>query len=208
MTSLSFRHIHQPGVSPDGITLILLHGTGGDEKDLLPMGSELGPGAALLSPRGQVTENGALRFFRRSVVGALDLEDWRVRTHQLADFILEASQVYRFTPGRAIAVGLSNGANIATGLLLLRPEVLAGAILLRPMFVTEIHPQPNLQGKTILIQAGATDPLLRPGDTGRLRDQFSSAGAQVTVHLQEAGHHLVPNDLTQSREWLKAREPS
>jgi predicted esterase len=205
MSSLAFQHVYQPGLSPDSATLILLHGTGGDENDLLMMGADLLPGAALLSPRGQVSENGALRFFRRAAVGVLDIEDWRVRTHELADFILEAAKTYEFNPRRAFAVGLSNGANITTGLLLLRPEVLAGAVLLRPMFVADVNPQPDLSGKAILINAGAVDPLLRPGDTERLRDQFSRARADVTVRVQDAGHHLIAQDITQSHEWLKSR---
>ena len=206
MSDLAFQHIFQPGLHRDGVTLILLHGTGGDEHDLLPLGADLFPGAALLSPRGQVSENGALRFFRRSAVGVLDIADWRARTHQLADFIVEASEKYDFNPGRAFAVGLSNGANIACGLLLMRPKVLAGVVLFRPMFVAEVSPQPNLTRKAALISAGATDPLLPPGDTKRLQEQLACAGADVTVHVQQAGHNLVPNDIIQSREWLQSRK--
>ena len=206
MSDLAFQHVFQPGHTPDGVTLILLHGTGGDEHDLLPLGSDLLPGAALLSPRGQVSENGALRFFRRSAVGVLDIEDWRARTHKLADFIVEASEKYGFNPSRAFAVGLSNGANIASGLLLMRPKVLAGVILFRPMFVAEVSPQPDLTRKAALISAGANDPLLPPGDTIRLQEQFACAGAEVTVRIQQAGHNLVSNDIIQSHEWLMARK--
>jgi predicted esterase len=208
MTSLSFQHVYRPGLSSDSATLILLHGTGGDEKDLLSIGPDLLPGAALLSPRGQVSENGTLRFFRRSSPGVLDIEDWRARSQQLADFILEASAAYHINPDHAFAVGLSNGANIATGLLLQRPKVLAGAVLFRPMFVAEVSPRPHLDGKVVLIQSGKTDPLQRPGDTERLRDQFSSAGADVTVHVQPAGHNLISNDIVQSRRWLTSRQPT
>jgi predicted esterase len=136
----------------------------------------------------------------------LDIEDWRTRTHQLANFVVEASEKYGFNPGRAFAVGLSNGANIACGLLLMRPKVLAGVILFRPMFVAEVSPQPNLTRKAALISAGASDPLLPPGDTMRLREQLACAGADVTVHIQQAGHNLVSNDIIQSREWLKSRK--
>jgi phospholipase/carboxylesterase len=208
MTPLSFQHVYRPGESPGGATLILLHGTGGDENDLLPIGPDLLPGAALLSPRGQISENGTLRFFKRSSPGVLDIEDWRARSHQLADFITEASLAYHFNPDNTFAVGLSNGANIATGLLLLRHEVLAGGVLLRPMFVAEVSPRPHLKGKSVLIQSGRTDLLQRPGDTERLRDQFSSAGAAVTVRTQAAGHNLVPNDIVQSREWLASTQQS
>jgi predicted esterase len=206
MNQLAFQHVYQAGQNPDGVTLILLHGTGGDEHDLLPLGADLLPGAALLSPRGQVSENGALRFFRRSAVGVLDIDDWRTRTHQLADFIIEASGKYNFNLGRAFAIGLSNGANIACGLLLMRPKVLAGVVLFRPMFVAEVSPQPNLTRKSALISAGATDPLLPPGDTMRLQEQLACAGADVTVHIQQAGHNLISNDIIQSHEWLKARK--
>jgi predicted esterase len=206
MSDLAFQHIFQPGLHRDGVTLILLHGTGGDEHDLLPLGSDLLPGAALLSPRGQVSENGALRFFRRSAAGVLDIADWRVRAHQMADFIFEASQKYKFNLGRTFAVGLSNGANIASGLLLMTPQILAGVVLFRPMFVAEVSPQPNLTRKAALISAGATDPLLPPGDTKRLKEQLACAGADVTVHVQQAGHTLVQNDVIQSREWLQSRK--
>ena len=206
MSDLAFQHVYQPGQTPDGVTLILLHGTEGTNTICCPLGSDLLPGAALLSPRGQVSENGSLRFFRRSAVGVLDIEDWRARTHQLADFIVEASGKYGFNPSRAFAVGLSNGANIASGLLLMRPKVLAGVILIRPMFVAEVSPQPDLSRKAALISAGATDPLLPPGDTIRLQEQFACAGAEVTVRIQQAGHNLVSNDIMQSREWLKARK--
>jgi predicted esterase len=206
MSELAFQHIYKPGQNPNSVTLILLHGTGGDEHDLLQLGADLLPGAALLSPRGQVSENGALRFFRRSAVGVLDITDWRVRTHQLADFIVKASEKYDFNPASAFAVGLSNGANIASGLLLMRPKVLAGVVLFRPMFVAEVSPQPNLTRKAALISAGATDPLLPPRDTMRLQEQLACAGADVTVHIQQAGHNLVPNDIIQSREWLQSRK--
>ncbi len=177
MSPLAFQHVYKPGLSPDSGTLILLHGTGGDENDLISLGSDLLPEAGILSPRGQVSENGALR-----------------------------SKRYRFNASRAYAVGLSNGANAASGLLLLNPDLLAGGVLFRPMFVVEVSPRPKLAGKAILINAGATDPLLPPGDTERLRAQFSRAGAKVTVHVHEAGHHLVSSDITQSRAWLRSRK--
>jgi phospholipase/carboxylesterase len=206
--SLSFSHRYQPGTHSIGLTLILLHGTGGDENDLIPVGTHLMPGAGLLSPRGKVSEQGANRFFRRLAEGVLDIDDWRFRSNELADFILAASKQYNFDLARAFAVGFSNGANIATGLLLLRPEVLAGAILFRPMFVSEVKPPSNLKGKEVLIHSGTHDPLLRQGDTELLEGQFTSAGAEVLVHLAEAGHSLTSEDIVQAREWLESRIPS
>jgi phospholipase/carboxylesterase/glyoxalase family protein len=132
--SLEFVHRFIPARERErGLTLLLLHGTGGDETDLLPLGEALAPGAALLSPRGKVRENGMPRFFRRVSEGVFDLEDLRFRTHELADFVAEAAAAYGFDPTRVVAVGYSNGANIAASIVLLRPQTFAGAILFRPM---------------------------------------------------------------------------
>jgi phospholipase/carboxylesterase len=206
--SLVFPHRYEPGTNSNGVTLMLLHGTGGDENDLIPVGTHMMSGVGLLSPRGKVSEHGANRFFRRLSEGVLDIDDWRFRSNELADFISAASKQYNFDPARAFAVGFSNGANIATGLLLLRPEVLAGAILLRPMFVSDVTPPPDLKGKQVLIHSGTQDPLLRPGDTELLQHQLTSAGAEVLVHLQETGHSLISEDVVQGREWLESRTPS
>src|ERR671925_274796 len=127
---LGFAHRFIPG-APDKPVLLLLHGTGGDENDLLPLGEALLPGAARLSPRGKVLENGMPRFFRRLAEGVFDLEDLRLRTEELADLVRDASKAYGFDPSRVVAFGYSNGANVAASLLLQRPETLRGAILAR-----------------------------------------------------------------------------
>src|SRR5438093_4095070 len=125
--------IHQlvPGNSKR--TLLLLHGTGGNERDLIPLGHDLDPNASLLSPRGKVLENGMPRFFRRLAEGVFDLEDLQKRTHELADFVVSAAEHYKIDIKHIVAVGYSNGANIAASILLLRPEVLSAAVLFRAM---------------------------------------------------------------------------
>src|SRR3954447_9666832 len=142
MEKLSFIHRFERGARPASPPLLILHGTGGDEGDLLPVGRMVAPGASLLSPRGKVMEHGMPRFFRRLAEGVFDEEDVRVRAHELADFIQDACEVYRLDA--PIAVGFSNGANIAAAVLLLRPEILAGAVLLRAMVPLENVPNVDL----------------------------------------------------------------
>src|SRR5205814_7137971 len=136
-----FIHEFVPGTSER--TLLRLHGTGGNERDLIPLGRELDASAALLSPRGKVLENGMPRFFRRLAEGVFDLDDLKKRTNELADFVAAAAQHYGFAPEKVVAAGYSNGANIAASMLLLRPEVLSAAILFRAMVprVRDIHPK-------------------------------------------------------------------
>jgi phospholipase/carboxylesterase len=199
MSTDSFRHIYRPGT---GASLLLLHGTGGNERDMLPLAEEIVPGATLISPRGQVTENGAPRFFRRFAEGVLDVEDWRERSQKLADFVATVCAEHGISPADVIAVGYSNGANIAQGLLLLRPEVLRAAILFRPMFVTDDVPARDLQGHRILLLAGDRDPFMSPDDPQRIAQQLKRRGADVTVKVFRASHGLVPGDITEARAWL------
>jgi predicted esterase len=204
--SLGFIHRFIPGQEPDfSFSLLLLHGTGGDETDLLEVGRQLAPGAALLSPRGKVLENGMPRYFRRLAEGVFDLEDLRARTHELADFVEAAIQRYRLAPDRVVAVGFSNGANIAASLLLLRPEVLAGAVLVRPMVPLVPETLPHLRGKPVLVAAGRRDPIVSPAETERLRRLLVQAGAEVTLHWEPAGHGLTPADVEAARAWLQDR---
>ena len=181
--------------------LLLLHGTGGDENDLLPLGEVAAPGVALLSPRGQVTEGGANRFFRRFAEGVFDVEDLKARTEALADFIVEARRAYGL--GAPIALGFSNGANIAASLLLLRPEVLAGAVLLRAMTPFEPEPAPALDGKPVLILSGAMDPIIPAENADRLAAILGGAGARVTHRTMPAGHGLTQADLAETTAWLR-----
>ncbi|MEO8438596.1 MAG: alpha/beta hydrolase [Spartobacteria bacterium] len=199
---LSFIHQFVPGASER--TLLLLHGTGGNEHDLLPLGRELDPAANLLSPRGPVAENGNLRFFRRLAEGVFDQEDLKRRTEELADFILAAAQHYDFAPEKTVAVGYSNGANIAGSILLRRPGVLRTAILLRAMVPFQPEQLPDLSGVRVWIAGGKQDPIIPPEETGRLGDLLQRAGAGVTVHLIEAGHGLTNTELVLAQRWLRS----
>ncbi len=186
------------------LTLLLLHGTGGDETDLLELGRQLAPAASLLSPRGKVLENGLPRYFRRLREGVFDLEDLKARTHELADFVGTAAERYRLTADRIIAVGFSNGANIAASVLLLRSPVLAGAILFRPMVPLVPDPMPDLHGKPVLLAAGRQDPIVSPDETEQLRRLLVRAGAAVTLRWEErAGHALTPSDIAAAQAWLQ-----
>jgi phospholipase/carboxylesterase/glyoxalase family protein len=204
-TDLGFVYIFQPAQNPGAPTLLLLHGTGGDEHDMLPLGG-LAPGAALLSPRGKVLENGMLRFFRRLSEGVFDVEDMKVRANELADFVIAAAAHYRFDPSRVIAMGFSNGANIASAMMLLRPRVLKGAILFRGMvpLVPESRQEPPLAGTKVLISNGRIDPTVPPEETERLARLLEQAGADVEVHWQPAGHQLMPSDFAVAKTWLQS----
>lgn len=202
-----FEHVFEasaPGESP--ITLLALHGTGGNEHDLVPLARQLAPRAAILSPRGKVLENGMPRFFRRLAEGVFDLEDLTRRTHELADFVAEASARYTFDPARVVAVGFSNGANIASSLLLLRPETLAGAVLFRGMVPIVPGKQPDLVGIRVLLSNGRRDPLVTIEEAERLRALLTSAGADVTLAWQSSGHDLTPADVPLARKWLEDQE--
>src|SRR5262245_10680023 len=163
MTTTTYVHRFEPApLGAAGRTLLLLHGTGGNENDLLPVGRAVAPDSALLSPRGRVLEHGMPRFFRRLAEGVFDHEDLVARTHELADFVAESAKHYGFDEKRVVAVGFSNGANIAGAMMLLRPETLAGAILLRPMVPFEPESPPDLRGRRVLVAAGKADPIVRP----------------------------------------------
>src|SRR6476469_4903777 len=156
---LGFVHRFQPGAA-ETTPLLLLHGTGGNEDDLLSLGEALAPGAPLLSPRGKVLENGMPRFFRRIAEGVFDVVDLRQRARELAEFVSAARKAYDLGETLPIAVGYSNGANIAAALLLLHPKILGGAILLRPMVPLVPESPPDLSGIPVLILAGTHDPII------------------------------------------------
>ena len=200
----TFIHRFVPAKETDApLSLLLLHGTGGDENDLLGLGRQLAPRAALLSPRGKVLENGMPRYFRRLAEGVFDLADLQMRTHELADFVEAAVRGYGLSSDRILAVGFSNGANIAASVLLLRPQVLAGAALFRAMVPLIPDPLPDLLGKPILLAAGRRDPIASPVETERLRRLLVDAGAEVTLHWEPAGHGLTQADIAVAREWLQ-----
>ena len=200
---LGFVHVFKPAQSAGAPTLLLLHGTGGDENDMVPLGG-LAPGAALLSPRGKVLENGMPRFFRRLSEGVFDVDDVKVRAGELAAFVTAAAAHYKFDPSRVIAMGFSNGANIASATLLLHPGVLKGAILLRAMVPLEPDPVPKLEGARVLISNGRIDPIVSPEETERLARILQRAGADVEVHWQPAGHQLMPSDFAVVKTWLQS----
>jgi predicted esterase len=199
---LGFAHVMQAGESP--WTLLLLHGTGGDEHDLIGLGHQLAPDAALLSPRGQVLESGMPRFFRRLAVGQLDIPDLLARTDDLARFVTAAADAYERDPERIVAVGLSNGANIATSLLMRHPSVLRGAALLRPMLPYEPQRGLALDGTDVLIASGEGDPYSSPEQVQRLAELLSLAGATVTATMEPgAGHGLTQGDLLRLSRWVR-----
>lgn len=203
-TNLGFIHQFIPAAEKRNlVTLLLLHGTGGNEQDLIPVGRELYPTAAILSPRGKVLEAGMPRFFRRLAEGVFDIEDLKFRTHELADFVEKASKVYGFNLRYVISVGYSNGANIASSLLLLRPEVMSSAVLFRPMIPLMPEKIPNLTTKNIFMAAGDQDPIVPREQTEMLFRLFKKAGANVVLHWQKnSGHQLVYDEISTAKEWL------
>jgi glyoxalase family protein len=207
--ALGFVHRFIPPSSGGGLTgsttLLLLHGTGGDEDNLISLGRTLLPGAALLSPRGKVDEGGALRFFRRIREGVFDQKDLALRTEDLAKFIAGAAATYSLKPEGIVAVGFSNGANIAGSLLLRRPGLVRAAVLLSPMIPFEPDPVPNLTGTDVFIGAGRSDTMVPPAQTERLVELLTHAGAQVTVHWEVGGHAITPSEVAAAREWLAER---
>ncbi|MEY3898303.1 MAG: hypothetical protein RLZZ214_3824 [Verrucomicrobiota bacterium] len=202
-TSLDFIHRFVPaagGVSAP--TLLLLHGTGGNEHDLIELGHSLALDANLLSPRGKISENGMPRFFRRLAEGVFDEADLIHRTHELADFIAAAAEHYGFPPDTITAVGYSNGANIAASMLLLRPEVLSRAVLLRAMVPLIPEKPPELAGTKVFLASGLSDPILPIDNARRLAAMLRDAGAEVSFHESNTGHQLTSAELDTARLWL------
>jgi phospholipase/carboxylesterase len=207
MPALAYQHLFQAGSLPDAPPLLLLHGTGGTERDLLPLARAVSPGSAVLSPRGDVSEGGAARFFARLAEGVFDPAEIVRRTHQLADFIAAAASQYGFESNRLTAIGYSNGANIAATLLLLRPESLAGGILLRSMVVLDQPAAPgSITGKRVLLSNGSHDPIVPVDHPPRLAALLRAGGAEVTVQSSPTGHGLAESDLLAAQSWLRSRE--
>jgi phospholipase/carboxylesterase len=202
MTDLGFIHRFVPATRPGLPPLLLLHGTGGDENDLLPLAAQLSPGAAQIAPRGKVLENGMPRFFRRLAEGVFDLADLKARTAELADFITAARTAYGLA--MPVAVGFSNGANIAASLLLMRPGTLAGALLMRVMLPFEPQPLPDLSATPVLLFSGAADPMVPAAARDRLAAVLGQAGAAVSHEVVPAGHNLTQRDLALAAQWLGA----
>ncbi|HWG89574.1 MAG TPA: alpha/beta hydrolase [Candidatus Thermoplasmatota archaeon] len=205
-SDLGFTHVYEPAANPrTARTLLLLHGTGGDENDLIPLGRALAPDANLLSPRGKVLENGMPRFFRRFAEGVLDVEDLKTRAGELAGFVAAAAEKYGFDPANVTALGYSNGANVAVGMLLERPRVLAGAVLVRAMVPYEPEAPPSEPARArVLVLAGRYDPYSRSPQGERLQQILQRAGAAVDLRYAEAGHEISPSDVSAARAWLSA----
>lgn len=200
---LGFQHVYEPRTS--GWTLLLLHGTGGDEHDLIPLGRQLASHATLISPRGKVLENGMPRYFRRLAMGRFDIPDLIERTDELAEFIAAATREYELDATRIAALGFSNGANIAVSILFRRPELLRAAALLRPTLPYEPKPAPALPGTEVMIAAADDDPYSSPEQIQRLVEILRAGGAEVTAHIERgAGHALTQNDLFQTERWLSS----
>lgn len=184
------------------LTLILLHGTGGNEEDLIPLGKEIESTASILSLRGKVLENGMPRFFRRLAEGVFDIEDLKFRTHELADFIQKCSLHYKFDLRKTIAIGFSNGANIAASLLLLRPDVFEGAILFRAMIPLVPNPLPDLSNKKVLLSAGVNDPIVSRMETESLYKLFQNANTNIVLKWENSSHNLIKEDIVVARKWI------
>ncbi len=199
-TFLDFTHVWEPRDSPR--TLLMLHGTGGDEHDLVPLAALLDPNANILSPRGQVLENGAPRFFRRLAEGIFDEADLRLRTASLANFVTAAAAEYGFDPLQVTAAGFSNGANIAAALLLLNPGALSRAVLFRAMVPLIPEAPPELAGTKVFLSAGRTDPLIKPENSERLATMLTHYGADVELHWSPLGHTLGKQDVAAAQAWL------
>jgi phospholipase/carboxylesterase len=199
-TQLPYLHRFEPGTDRKATPVLLLHGTGGDENDLISLGRMVAPEAALISPRGKVSEGGMPRFFRRLAEGVFDEEDVKRRANELADFIGEARNTYGLAA--PIALGFSNGANIAAAILLLRPEAQAGAVLIRAMVPLSQPPAVDLAGKPVLILSGSMDPMVPAENAGRLAAQLRDGGANVLHRTLPAGHGLSQADVALTRDFL------
>jgi phospholipase/carboxylesterase len=198
---LAYIHRFEPGADPSLPPVLLLHGTGGDEADLLPLGREIAPGAALLSPRGNVLEGNMPRFFSRFREGLFDEDDVRRRAGELADFVAEARRAYGLA--EPLALGYSNGANIAAAVLLLHPNTLAGAILLRAMAPLAELPKPDLSGVPVLILSGVNDPIAPRSSAKTLAAALVAAGARVERDDLPAGHGLTQADVTKAKTFYE-----
>jgi phospholipase/carboxylesterase len=198
---MNFVHRFKPAAEGDRRTLLILHGTGGDEQSLLPLGEAIAPTAGLLSPRGKVSESGAKGFFRRFAEGVFDYDDIRARAHELAQFVADAVARYSLDPTQVYAAGYSNGANMGWSTMLLHPELFKGAVLLRSM-TTLKDVAPDLTGKQIFLAAGREDPIVPIQDVEAVVEQMRSLGAEVDFHVSPLGHQLSRPEIDLAKTWL------
>jgi len=203
-SNLGFVHRYVPRTNSESrVSILVLHGTGGDENDLVSLAEAIAPGAALISPRGGVLENGAPRFFQRLSEGRFDPAEIRARAAELGAFVRAAVTEYDLLPSAVFALGYSNGANIASSLMFLEPGVLAGAMLFRPMIVYEPGSTSDLMGTAVFIGAGRIDTIVPRDQPEKLADLFTQRGASVTLRWQRSGHNLTPADATEAARWFQ-----
>ncbi|UUZ84100.1 alpha/beta hydrolase [Paenibacillus sp. P26] len=197
------KHIFKKGTREDAPTLVLFHGTGGTESDLLGLGQYIAPGSSILSLRGNVLENGMPRFFRRLAEGVFDEEDLVFRTKEVYEFLDRAAEEYGFDRGNLVAVGYSNGANMIGDLLFHYKGALKGAILHHPMVPRRGIPLPDLSGTPVFIGAGTNDPICSLPETEELQSLLKGAGADVTVHWEKYGHQLTQTEADAAAAWFR-----
>ncbi|MCU4767710.1 alpha/beta hydrolase [Bacillus toyonensis] len=195
------KHVFQKGKDTSKPVLLLLHGTGGNELDLLPLAEIIDPGASVLSVRGNVLENGMPRFFRRLAEGIFDEEDLNFRTKELNEFLNEAAKTYEFDRNNIVAIGYSNGANIAASLLFHFEDALKAAVLHHPMVPRRGIQLPNLAETAVFIAAGTNDPICAPSESEELKTLLENANANVTMHWENRGHQLTMGEVEKAKEW-------
>jgi len=199
------NHLFHKGADPAAPTLVLLHGTGGNERDLVPLARAIAPDSSYLGLRGNVLENGMPRFFRRLAEGVFDEEDLLFRTDEVKRFLDEAAVRYELDRSNLVAVGYSNGANLAGSLLFHHERVLRGAILHHPMVPRRGVTLPDLTGTPVFIGAGTNDPICSPGETEELGNLLRGAGAEVDVHWESYGHQLTATEAEAAAVWFGSR---
>ncbi|MED1419669.1 alpha/beta hydrolase [Bacillus smithii] len=197
------RHLFQQGRDPAKPTFLLLHGTGGNESDLLPLAGMIDPDASVLSVRGNVLENGMPRFFRRLAEGVFDEKDLVFRTKELYEFLDEASKKYSFDRKNIVAIGYSNGANIAGSLLFHYQDALKGAILFHPMVPRRGINLPDLSETKVFIAAGTNDPICSPQESSELQLLLAQAHAKVDIHWENKGHQLTLGEIQAAAKWYQ-----
>ncbi|WP_342715283.1 alpha/beta hydrolase [Bacillus paramycoides] len=197
------KHVFQKGKDTSKPVLLLLHGTGGNELDLLPLAEIIDLEASVLSVRGNVLENGMPRFFRRLAEGIFDEEDLIFRTKELNEFLDEAAKTYEFDRNNIVAIGYSNGANIAASLLFHYENALKGAMLHHPMVPRRGTQLPNLAGKSVFIAAGTNDPICSSAESEELKVLLENANANVTMHWENRGHQLTMSEVEKAKEWYE-----
>ncbi|SMQ72912.1 phospholipase/carboxylesterase [Bacillus sp. OV166] len=197
------KHIFNKGQNQTKLTLLLLHGTGGNELDLLPLAGMIDDEANVLSVRGNVIENGMPRFFRRLAEGVFDEEDLIFRTKELNEFLDEASEKYDFDRDNILAIGYSNGANIAASLLFHHQNALKGAILHHPMVPRKGIELPDLTGKSVFIAAGTNDPICSPLESAELQSLLEKANANVEIQWENRGHQLTSQEVEAAAQWYR-----